>query len=74
MYREGDRVRLAGVTGWFVGAKESSVHAAQEAIMAAAGEDVSYDYLVGVSGASLSHAASAAGRRPATHESAEVTG
>ncbi|MFH1007293.1 MAG: hypothetical protein V1800_07310 [Candidatus Latescibacterota bacterium] len=48
--REGDKVWLDGVTGWFVGDKESSVHAAQEVAMRAVGQDVSYDYLVGVSG------------------------
>jgi len=48
--REGDQVRLEGITGWFVGDKESSVHAAQEAVMQAAGHDVTYEYLVGVSG------------------------
>lgn len=48
--REGDKVWLEGVSGWFVGDKESSVHAAQEAVMKAAGRDVGYDYLVGVSG------------------------
>ena len=50
IHREGDRVWLEGVEGWFIGAKESSVHASQEAIMRAVGEDVTYDYLVGVSG------------------------
>ncbi len=37
VYREGDRVWLEGVTGWFCRAKESSVHAAQEAVMVAKG-------------------------------------
>jgi len=36
--------------GWFPGEKESSVHAAQEAVMQAIGEETTYDYLVGVSG------------------------
>jgi hypothetical protein len=48
--RDADRVWLEGVSGWFVGDRESSVHAAQAAAMAAVGEDVSYEYLVGVSG------------------------
>jgi ribosomal protein L20 len=48
--RKGKKVWLDGVTGWFVGDKESSVHAAQEAVMQAAGYDITYDYLVGVSG------------------------
>ena len=50
VHREGDRVWLEGVKGWHPGDKESSVHAAQEAIMQAVGEDVTYDYLLGVSG------------------------
>lgn len=50
VHRDGDRVWLEGVEGWFVGQKESSVHAAQEAIMKAVGEDVPYAYLLGVSG------------------------
>jgi hypothetical protein len=48
--REGDRVWLEGVNGWFVGDRESSVHAAQAASMEAAGEDIPYAYLLGVSG------------------------
>jgi hypothetical protein len=48
--REGDRVWLEGVSGWFVGDRESSVHAAQAAVMDAVGEDMTYEYLVGVSG------------------------
>ena len=48
--REGDRVWLEGVSGWFVGDRESSVHAAQAAAMEAVGEDVPYWYLLGVSG------------------------
>ena len=50
VHREGDRVWLEGVSGWFVGDRESSVHAAQAAAMAAAGEDITYEYLLGVSG------------------------
>ena len=50
VHREGDRVWLEGVTGWFVGDRESSVHAAQAAAMAAVGEETTYEYLVGVSG------------------------
>ena len=48
--REDDRVWLEGVQGWFYGEKESSVHAAQEAVMRAIGEEITYNYLVGVSG------------------------
>lgn len=48
--REEDRVWLEGVSGWFVGDRESSVHAAQAAAMEAVGEDVAYAYLLGVSG------------------------
>ena len=48
--REGDRVCLEGVNGWFVGDKESSIHAAQEAVMQAIGEDISYVDLLGTSG------------------------
>jgi len=48
--REGDRVWLEGVTGWSVGEQESSVTAAQAAIMQALGYSTSYDYLLGVSG------------------------
>jgi hypothetical protein len=50
LHRDNGRVLLDGVTGWFIGDKESSVHAAQEAVMRALGEDVAYDDLVGVSG------------------------
>jgi len=48
--READRVWIDSVKGWFPGDKESSVHAAQEAVMQAIGEDITYEYLVGVSG------------------------
>ena len=48
--REDGRVWLEGVSGWSPGERESSVHAAQAAVMEAVGEDVSYEYLVGVSG------------------------
>jgi hypothetical protein len=48
--RNGDRVWLEGVRGWFVGDRESSVHAAAAAVMEALGEETSYEYLVGVSG------------------------
>jgi hypothetical protein len=48
--REDDRVWLEGVSGWFVGDRESSVHAVQAAAMEAVGEDISYEYLLGVSG------------------------
>ncbi len=50
VHRDADRVWLEGVSGWFVGDRESSVHAAQAAAMAAVGEDISYEYLLGVSG------------------------
>ena len=53
VHREGDQVWLEGVQGWHCGDRESSVHAAQAATMEAAGEDVSYDYLLGVSGVAL---------------------
>jgi len=48
--RNGDRVWLEGVRGWFVGDRESSVHAAAAAVMEALGEETSYEYLLGVSG------------------------
>ncbi|HRU05174.1 MAG TPA: hypothetical protein P5137_05300 [Candidatus Brocadiia bacterium] len=48
--RQGGRVWLEGVQGWFCGQKQSSVHAAHEAVMRAMGEEVSYDDLLGVSG------------------------
>ncbi len=50
IHREGDRVWLEGVSGWFVGDQESSVHAAQAAVMQALGYTISYDDLLGVSG------------------------
>ena len=50
IHRNDDRVWLEGVQGWFVGDKESSSHAAQEAIMQALGEKIDYTTLVGVSG------------------------
>jgi len=48
--RDGERVWLDGVKGWHVGEKQISVHAAMEAVLRAAGEEISYEYLVGVSG------------------------
>jgi hypothetical protein len=48
--REDDRVWLEGVSGWFVGDQESSVHASQAAVMQAVGEDVTYEDLLGASG------------------------
>jgi hypothetical protein len=48
--REDDRVWLEGVSGWFVGDQESSVHAAQAAVMQAVGEDIGYTDLLGASG------------------------
>jgi hypothetical protein len=50
VHREDDRVWIEGVSGWFVGDRESSVHAAEAAVMEALGEDIGYEYLVGVSG------------------------
>jgi len=47
--REGDKVWLDGVEGWSPKEKVSSVHAVFEAILKALGEDISYDYLVGIS-------------------------
>jgi len=47
--REGDTVLIEGVQGWGPGDRASSVHAAQAAILAAVGEDVSYTDLVGAS-------------------------
>ena len=46
---EGDKVWLEGIKGWSASEKASSVHAAFEAIMKALEEDISYDYLVGIS-------------------------
>jgi hypothetical protein len=43
-------VWIDGVTGWSFGVRASSVHAAQEAVMRAAGHEVAYASLVGVSG------------------------
>jgi hypothetical protein len=48
--REDDRVWIEGVSGWFVGDRESSVHAAEAAVMEAVGKDITYEYLLGVSG------------------------
>lgn len=48
--KEKDRVWLEGVNGWFVGDRESSVHAAQAAVMEAVGKSISYATLLGVSG------------------------
>ena len=45
--REEDRVWLEGINGWFVGDRESSVHAAQAAVMEAVGEEISYFELLG---------------------------
>ena len=49
-HREGDRGWLDGVKGWSFDDKASSVHAASENVMRAVGNDIGYDYLVGVSG------------------------
>lgn len=50
LQHDGDRVWIEGVNGWFRGDKESSVHAAQEAVMQVVGEKIAYDDLLGVSG------------------------
>jgi hypothetical protein len=50
IHRKGDRIWLEGVKGWSLHEWPSSVHAAQAAVMSAVGEDISYDYLLGVSG------------------------
>lgn len=50
VFREDDRAVIEGVEGWGFAERGSSVHAAQEAVMRAIGEDVSYGRLVGVSG------------------------
>jgi hypothetical protein len=49
VHKIGDAVWLECVNGWFCGDKESSVHAAQEAVMQAVGENVTYAYQLGVS-------------------------
>ena len=48
--RADDRVWIEGVEPWSMGQRGSSVHAAQAAIMAAVGEEVSYADLLGASG------------------------
>jgi hypothetical protein len=48
--REGDKVWIDGVKGWYFSEKASSVHAAMETVMRTVGEDVDYSYLVGASG------------------------
>jgi hypothetical protein len=48
--RDGHRAWIEGARGWSSASRCSSVHAAQEAVMQAAGEDTSYAHLVGVSG------------------------
>ena len=50
VFKDADRVWLQGVSGWFVGDRESSVHAAEAAIMEALGEKITYTDLLGVSG------------------------
>jgi hypothetical protein len=47
--KDKDRVWLEGVSGWFSGDRESSVHAAEAAIMEALDEGISYTDLLGVS-------------------------
>ena len=49
IHHEGNKVWLEGIKGWSANEKVSSVHAALEAIMMALGEDISYDYLLGIS-------------------------
>jgi hypothetical protein len=49
VYRDGSKVWLDGIEGWSPSEKASSVHAAIEVVMRALGEDISYDYLVGIS-------------------------
>ena len=51
--QEGDRVWLDGVEGWSSSEKVSSVHATIETIMKALGEDIQYEYLVGISSAAF---------------------
>lgn len=48
--RDGKRVWIDGVTGWAPWERQSSVHAAQETVMRAVGEETSYESLLGVSG------------------------
>jgi hypothetical protein len=67
--RKGDRVWLEGVHGWFVGDRESSVHAAQAAVMEALGEEVSYEYLLGVSGLAFRMQVSVEGLCPSSPHS-----
>ena len=43
VHEQNGSVTLEDISGWFVGDKESSVHAAQEAVMQALGEDVAYE-------------------------------
>jgi hypothetical protein len=69
IHRKADRVWLEGVSGWFVGNRESSVHAAQAAVIAAVGEDVSYEYLLGVSGLAFRMQVSKGGLCPSTPRS-----
>ncbi|MEW6745320.1 MAG: hypothetical protein AB1486_21420 [Planctomycetota bacterium] len=50
VHRRGDQVLISGAKGWCGADKGSSVHAAQEAVMQAIGEKITYDTLLGVSG------------------------
>jgi hypothetical protein len=67
--RENGRVWLEGVKGWFAGDRESSVHAAQAAAMEAVGEDVPYEYLLGVSGLAFRMQVSKGGLCPSSPHS-----
>lgn len=67
--REDDRVWLEGISGWFVGDRESSVHAAQAAAMEAVGEDITYEYLLGVSGLAFRMQVSKGGLCPSSPHS-----
>lgn len=48
--REGNNLWLEGVQGWIPGDYSNSVHAAEARIMQALGEDITYEYMMGVSG------------------------
>ena len=69
VYRDADRVWLEGVSGWSPGDRESSVHAAQAAMMQALDEDVTYEGLVGVSGLAFRMQVSADGLCPSSPHS-----
>jgi len=50
LIREDGTVVIRDARGWFLGEKESSPHAQQEAVMRLAGDTHGYDYYVGISG------------------------